>query len=228
MIGTWQAFSQENPSNIAILSRAIKPYTKNPKHDEVAHFQVQQAQARQVEVQQVVYYQAGVGTSPSYLEKLSGGAFGEGLKENVRDAYLFLCVNWSKGDEIYLFGFSRGAYTARVLSNLICDFGLLTKEGTDSWSDLYENYCRNSFNVDPKFKNRFEQDYPTGRVENVSVKFLGVFDTVGSMGVPQLYLAGVNLKPLNWLLEIWRAFSQFGNADLLPKVEFAFHAYKAN
>ena len=205
--GTWQVSYKGAPSNAAFLSRAIKPHTKHP------------------EVQQVVYYQAGVGTSSSRIERFKGGVFGQGLRENVRDAYLYICLNWSEGDEIYLFGFSRGAYTARSLAGLICDFGLLTKEGTDNWSKLYHHYCKNKFTVPQKFKDDFDQTDPPGRVANVYIKFVGVWDTVGSLGVPQLYLAGKNLVPLNWLLKHWREAKQFGNTELLRKVEFAFQAY---
>lgn len=205
--GTWQVTYKGSPSNIAYLSRAIKPQTENP------------------EIQQVVYYQAGVGTSTGSIQRLKGGAFGQGLRENVRDAYLYICLNWSEHDEIYLFGFSRGAYTARALAGLICDFGLLTQHGIDTWSDLYDHYRKNKFAILPEFRAKFKKEHPDCHNENVCVKFVGVWDTVGSLGVPQLYLFGMNLKPLNWLLQYLRDARQFGNTELLSKVEYAFHAY---
>ena len=206
--GTWKASYKGQPSNVALLSRAIKPHTANPQ------------------IQQVVYYQAGVGTSNgSFLGRLRGGLFGDGLSENVRDAYLYICLNWSEGDEIYLFGFSRGAYTARALGGLISEFGLLTKEGTDGWAKLYHHYRKNKFTVRQEFKDAFNRDYPNGCQEKVNIKFIGVWDTVGSLGVPQLYLFGMNLVPLNWLLNYWRDAKQFGNTDLMPNVEYAFQAY---
>ncbi len=208
MIGTWQVSYKGAPSNIALLSRAIKPHS-----------------VEQPGVEQVVYYQAGVGTTPSRVERFKGGVFGKGVRENVRDAYLYICLNWSEGDEIYLFGFSRGAYTARALAALICEFGLLTKHGVDVWADLYNHYCNNKFTVLEKFKVDFDKENPRGREADVKIKFVGVWDTVGSLGVPQLYFLGMNLKPLNWLLEHQRQARQFGSTELLPKVEYAFQAY---
>jgi uncharacterized protein (DUF2235 family) len=211
MAGTWQVSYEGTPSNVAILSRAIKPYTEKSH----AHPQVQQ----------VVYYQAGVGTTASYFDRFKGGAFGQGLRENVRDAYLYISLNWTEGDEIYLFGFSRGAYTARALGGLICDFGLLKQTGTDGWTKLYHHYCKNKFKISDEFKDDFDDIYPNGREKDVHIKFVGVWDTVGSLGVPQLYLAGWNLKPLNWLLNFWREAQEFGDVTLPKKVEFAFQAY---
>lgn len=63
---------------------------------------------------QIVFYDQGVGTG-NLLDQYSGGAFGHGLEENILDAYRFLIGNYEEGDEIYLFGFSRGAFTARSI-----------------------------------------------------------------------------------------------------------------
>jgi len=72
---------------------------------------------------QIAYYDDGVGTSSFRPLALLGGVFGWGLKRNVLDLYTFICRNYEEGDEIYAFGFSRGAFTIRIL------VGLLTKEG---------------------------------------------------------------------------------------------------
>src|ERR1700751_1383234 len=64
--------------------------------------------------QQIAYYQDGVGTSDIKLLATLGGAFGWGLKRNVIDAYVRLCEVYEPDDSIYLFGFSRGGFTARV------------------------------------------------------------------------------------------------------------------
>jgi uncharacterized protein (DUF2235 family) len=66
------------------------------------------------EVEQVTYYNSGVG-SGGFIDRLIGGAFGAGLKGNVKRGIAFLALNYDEGDEIYLFGFSRGAYTARAV-----------------------------------------------------------------------------------------------------------------
>ncbi|NER78506.1 MAG: DUF2235 domain-containing protein, partial [Leptolyngbya sp. SIO1D8] len=89
--GTWQKLDSAYPTNVVKLAQAIKPLDK-------------------MGVQQVVYYDAGVGTGGG-LDTLLGGGLGKGIDKNIEDAYLFLCLNYVSGDEIYLFGFSRGAYT---------------------------------------------------------------------------------------------------------------------
>ena len=74
---------------------------------------------------QQVFYDWGVGSYGG--QRISGGAFGAGLDKNIQDAYRFLVHNYVKGDEIYLFGFSRGAYTARSVAGLIRNAGILKK-----------------------------------------------------------------------------------------------------
>ena len=73
---------------------------------------------------QIVYYDDGVGTEDFKLWKLLGGAFGYGLSRNIRELYAFLVKNYQPGDNIYIFGFSRGAFTARSLAGLICRCGI--------------------------------------------------------------------------------------------------------
>src|SRR5437763_3255107 len=84
---------------------------------------------------QVAKYDDGVGTSSFKPLAILGGAFGWGLKRNVLDIYKFLCANYQEGDEVYAFGFSRGAYTIRVVLGLALDQGLV-KGATDA--ELYE------------------------------------------------------------------------------------------
>ena len=98
-------------------------------------------------VTQQHYYQEGVGTGP--LDRLTGGGFGIGLEEHVRDAYDWLVHNYREGngtkdeppDEIYIFGFSRGAYTARSLVGFIGTCGLLRRGAPLTVNQLWENYC---------------------------------------------------------------------------------------
>lgn len=75
-------------------------------------------------VSQIVFYDKGVGTT-NRIDSILGGAFGTGLLENVLDGYRFVANNYEPGDEIFIFGFSRGAYTARSLAGLIGLAGLL-------------------------------------------------------------------------------------------------------
>lgn len=98
------------------------------------------------EMRQIAYYHDGVGTSTFKPLALLGGIFGVGLKRNVLDIYTFLCRNYEPGDRIYAFGFSRGAFTIRVLAGVIVTQGVLrcrTEEELRRYSaDVYRKYRR--------------------------------------------------------------------------------------
>jgi uncharacterized protein (DUF2235 family) len=98
------------------------------------------------ETRQIAYYHDGVGTSTFKPLALLGGAFGIGLKRNIIQLYLFLCRNYAPGDRIYVYGFSRGAFTARVLASLIITQGILscrTEVDLRRYaSDAYRRYRR--------------------------------------------------------------------------------------
>lgn len=155
---------------------------------------------------QIAYYQDGIGTSTFKPLAIIGGAFGYGLKRNVIDAYIYLCRTYEVGDRIFLFGFSRGGFTARVLLGLILSQGLLTcrtKVDLDRYGlDAYRTFRRG-------FKNRMgpfvtflrnrrdwviarwrrwrnQPLYETVQRANVTVtvKFIGVWDTVSAYGLP--------------------------------------------
>ena len=141
---------------------------------------------------QIGYYHPGVGTmgAPSANNKLEeawsvlkGLAFGAGLMANVGDAYRYLMDMYSDGDDIYLFGFSRGAYTARALAGVLHMFGLLCpgNDGlipyvTRMFAQTSRNLAKNkhTFDVAEHFKKAFSRD--------VTLHFVGVWDTVSSVG----------------------------------------------
>ena len=77
---------------------------------------------------QIAYYDDGVGTSAFKPLAILGGVFGIGLKRNILDLYRFVCRTYSPGDQIYLFGFSRGAFTIRLLAGLIATQGLVVTQ----------------------------------------------------------------------------------------------------
>jgi hypothetical protein len=89
---------------------------------------------------QVVYYQAGVGTGMGIRDKVVGGGTGVGLSEHIREAYDFVANNYLLGDEIFLLGFSRGAYTARSVAALIKDIGILTKTGLADFFIIFKDW----------------------------------------------------------------------------------------
>ncbi len=141
---------------------------------------------------QVGYYHPGVGTmgAPTAHNKISeawttliGLAFGSGLLANVGDAYRFLMNTYADGDQVYLFGFSRGAYTARAVAGLLHMFGLLCRGNEGLIPYIIRMYARktrnaggmtNTFDVAARFKATFCRNCP--------VHFVGVWDTVSSVG----------------------------------------------
>ncbi len=143
----------------------------------------------------LVYYDIGVGAVDG--ENIRGGLFGYGLDRNVKEAYRFLAENWSPGTEIYCFGFSRGAFTVRVLTGLIGCAELIdpARLGDSKIGDPID-ICYRFYRRPPAERFDSEEHEALKRVVRrpVSIKFLGVYDTVGSMGVP-----APNLRFLNRL-----------------------------
>jgi uncharacterized protein (DUF2235 family) len=139
-------------------------------------------------VAQLVFYDPGVGTSPG-LEKITGGMFGHGLDENVMDNYRYLATNYQPGDELFLFGFSRGAFTVRSTVGLIRKCGILTKPDESLIRDAYRIYRLTE--KPPPGATWKPADSPTAEAFRNSyshprekIRFLGVWDTVGSLGIP--------------------------------------------
>ncbi|TFK68548.1 hypothetical protein BDN72DRAFT_858339 [Pluteus cervinus] len=214
--GTWQDGTAEKDrklsTNIWKLARAIH------RRDEGGY-------------PQIVYYQSGVGTVDksfgqwvsNKMESIVDGATGIGLARKVKEAYMFVARNWEPGDEIYIFGFSRGAYTARTVAGLIGDIGLLGKEDMESWWQIYENYLNcgkssgkekaNQF-LDP-WRRKREKWEKTNVIGKFTIKVLGVFDTVGALGIPGFFPKRIN-------------FFGFNDLMLGRHVENAFHAMSLN
>jgi len=80
-----------------------------------------------------------VGTGSTIADIFTGGAFGRGVAEHMREAYSFICANYVDGDEIVLVGFSRGAFTARSVAGMISDLGLLTREGMEFYYQIFKD-----------------------------------------------------------------------------------------
>ncbi|KAL6823960.1 hypothetical protein V8C40DRAFT_279807 [Trichoderma camerunense] len=158
---------------------------------------------------QVMSYESGVGTGSNAIDTLTGGAFGLGLSERVRDAYSYLSSNHMDGDEIFLVGFSRGAFTARSVAGMIGNLGLLTREGLEYFYPIFkdmENW--NNDNYDDEFPGQPFPNKPKGpnaaavyrkRLEElgytrvyqengelIKIKAVCVWDTVGSLGIPKV------------------------------------------
>jgi uncharacterized protein (DUF2235 family) len=132
---------------------------------------------------QVPYYDDGVGANGTSLEKLLGGAFGNGLFQKIKDGYTKIAQVYEAGDKIFLFGFSRGAYTARSLAGMIAISGLPTKNFDDALIEAAFQAYRN--------KDRRDQILAALQVpyamDNAKLTMVGVWDTVGSLGIPAVF-----------------------------------------
>lgn len=161
---------------------------------------------------QMVYYDTGVGTSGSTLKQMFDGATGSGLSRNILEAYDFLARNYVLGDELFLLGFSRGAFTVRSLAGLIRNCGILRPNAINMVRQAYQLYRSSSKSSHPKGTEStlFRRSYSVADI--VPIKFIGVWDTVGSLGNP-LFLNGI----------ISRRY-RFHDTDLSSIVSFAYQA----
>ena len=132
-------------------------------------------------VDQVVYYHEGVGTL-NVLDKFTGGAFGGGMAQNVRALYRFLVYNFEPGDEIYFFGFSRGAFTVRTLAGFMQKVGLLQKDDEYYTPEIYDLYQSSTRTDTPEWQHAFRNIKGTRPCP--PILFIGVWDTVGALGAP--------------------------------------------
>ena len=133
---------------------------------------------------QLVYYVSGVGAGSYAADRMLGGAFGFGLFHNVIACYRFLAQNYEPGDEIFIIGFSRGAYTARSVAGMVARVGLLTKLSLveERLPEAVHMYQRTDM-PEGAFGASVEE-FKHDHCHPAKVHFLGVFDTVGALGVP--------------------------------------------
>ena len=160
---------------------------------------------------QVIYYDQGVGTG-NLLDRFTGGALGKGLEDNIHDAYRFLVANYEPGDELFFFGFSRGAFTVRSIAGMVRKCGVLRREFVQHYRDAIALYRSEHRPTDAAAIN-FRNDYSVSGGADIKIKFIGVWDTVGALGIP--------LRGLRWFT---RGKRQFHDTELSGVVENAFHA----
>jgi uncharacterized protein (DUF2235 family) len=158
------------------------------------------------DVPQITYYNSGVG-SGGLIDRFIGGAFGAGLKANVKRGISFLALNYEKGDEIYLFGFSRGAYTARAVAGVLGTGGipLDISETEDHWN-LYQQMAKlkdQRGHYGPNSKKRAPYDTEINDLQDkldkitrykgkdLPIRCVGVWDTVGAYGIPSGFANGI-------------------------------------
>ena len=219
--GTWNTPTQKedgqlSPTNVAKLARSILPTAPDG-------------------TPQITFYHDGVGAenrltqlltgssgfkkfSLKFMQallygpaKLAGGAFGIGLSRIIEECYCFLVDNFEQGDELYLFGFSRGAYAVRSLAGLVRNSGILRKEHADRFAEAYRYYRDRDILTHPRSDQSAE--FRTLYSRETSIKFIGVWDTVGSLGIPEFMLDRM-------VGNLWK----FHDASLSTRVENAFQA----
>ena len=151
---------------------------------------------------QLVYYEIGVN---GFL----GGVFGQGLDDNIRLAYEWLVENYNDGDEIFIFGFSRGAFTARALAGLVAIDGVLKAGSPIGVSELFERYRKGNEETIWKLKEIEASGDKSKLTEQerwllkysqpANVKVIGVWDTVGSVGLAAGNIQGISRSQFDYL-----------------------------
>ncbi|MDX2233740.1 MAG: DUF2235 domain-containing protein [Hyphomonadaceae bacterium] len=189
MDGTWQQLNQPRATNINLIARSI------------AH--------QAGDVPQIVIYTPGVGSTlnalkgrqtavsafNTWLTSTIGGIFGEGLEDAILDTYLRLAFNYEPGDEIYIFGFSRGAFSARSLAAMIGKCGIVRRRFAVKAGDAFRLYRDASIKPDSpeavEFRTQFGKRLGKGTGRHNAdyrppIAYLGIFDTVGQRGLPSM------------------------------------------
>jgi uncharacterized protein (DUF2235 family) len=222
MDGTWQQLRQDRKTNIGIIARGIA------QHDAKGN------------IPQIVIYTQGVGSTIGAMKKagqsqigalaaalgsFAGGAFGEGLEDSILDTYLRLAFNYEPGDEIFIFGFSRGAFSARSLAALIGRCGIVSRRFAEKAIEAFDIYRTPGLKWDDPICREFRTKYGKRITDQNGVRrnadfrppvaYLGIFDTVGQRGLP---------SALGWLSEKANERFAFHDLNLGSHVMAARHA----
>lgn len=189
MDGTWQKLSQPRATNINLIARSV---TINAAG-----------------MNQYVIYQPGVGSTlgalkgreslvsgfNTWLTSTIGGVFGEGLEDGILETYLRLAFNYEPGDQIYIFGFSRGAFSARSLAGMIGKVGIVRRRFAVKAGEAFKLYRDKNITADSPEAIQFRTQYGKREGEGTArmnadhrakIAYLGIFDTVGQRGLPSL------------------------------------------
>lgn len=213
--GTWNSAAQGAATHVLRLSTACDHST----------------------AQRVMYFE-GVGTGKGrisdlgrWLSKVGGGLFGWGLNRNIKAAYLALCQTYQPGDKIMIFGFSRGAYTARSLVGMIRKCGILDDPTPANLRRAFRLYRMRGPDNAPDAphiraaRRKLSPTFATSQTDVISraddsylarITYLGVWDTVGALGIPQSIFG----RAAAW----WNARYKFHDTTLSHLVESARHA----
>jgi uncharacterized protein (DUF2235 family) len=136
----------------------------------------------QIPGEQYSFYDDGVGADGTPLEKLIGGAFGAGLFQKIKEGYTSISNVYEAGDELFIFGFSRGAYTARSLAGMIAACGLPTKNPDPNLVNIAFQAYREKDKRSAVLATLGAYD-----LVKASITMVGVWDTVGALGIPAIF-----------------------------------------
>lgn len=213
--GSWNKLDTPHPTNVLLTAESVQPRADDG-------------------VTQMTFYDEGVGTAAG--EGITGGVFGAGLVRNLGDGYRSLIFNYAPGDEIYVFGFSRGAYTARSFVGLLNTCGVLHRQEARRANQAVELYKRRNASEDfqeevlrfrsayspqivlseqeDRWRARNVPDYVVGMRPILKVNYLGVWDTVGALGIPRYIILADTINRMH----------QFHDVSLSRMVDSARHA----
>jgi hypothetical protein len=183
--GTWNWPDEQRETNVVRILRALKPDDNG--------------------IAQIVHYHEGVGTG-NILDRIAGGSTGIGLSASVKACYGFLVDNYKEHDEIFLFGFSRGAYVVRSLAGFIGEIGMMRKREMHNFAKVWNWYWQDEHDRKPQDLEQLAPD----RHREVDIECIGVWDTVGALGIPGSRLCA--------------AAFEFHETALGPHVRHAFQA----
>ncbi len=239
--GTWNGIAVDNDRDgVPEATNVLKLYHNLAGDESIDSFSLENESER-VEIDadrnvlQIAKYLHGVGDSDNPIKKLLGGAFGAGLISRIVRGYTFISRNYEPGDTIIISGFSRGAYTARALGGMIAKDGLLdykalnitSKEeayqyGLYVWASYrekrVESLAQRAINlVWKKIIGLGTEVHTEQLIRDVPIRAIGVWDTVGAMGIP---IYNVEEGKENSRMDLFR----FADTDLSEKVANGFHA----
>ncbi len=168
-----------------------------------------------VSATQVPHYDDGVGADGNPIDRILGGGMGAGLFQKIKDGYTFIAQSYRPGDEVFLFGFSRGAYTARSLGGMLAACGVPApgRLSTQAVEDAFQAYRDRTPNR-PALRASLQTKYGN---QKATISMIGVWDTVGSLGVPVALFQGFDEKLYGFL-----------DTTLHPDVKAAYHALSIN
>jgi uncharacterized protein (DUF2235 family) len=160
--GTWNSPEKDHTTNVLELARSIRPHASDG-------------------VEQIAFYDWGIGTD---RKRITGGITGAGIDKNIMDCYRFLVHNFEPGDQLFFFGFSRGAYTVRSLAGFIRNCGLLGRVESGHIVDAYKLYRKRSSSSGPNAEKAVTFRKQHAIADITEIEFVGVWDTVGALGIP--------------------------------------------